>query len=176
MHIRIATSLDRDDVREVYLCAFPNGEKGIVSKLAVNLLLVETTPQIISMVAETGGAVVGHIAFSPVTITDNENLQGSILAPLGVKPDYQNRRIGSQLINSGVQLLLKKGVNILFVYGDPNYYSRFGFSTDTADLYIPPYRLQYSYGWQAITLNECNNLKSSVKISCVTSLCDPKLW
>lgn len=176
MYIRIATSLDRDDVREVHLRAFPKGEREIVSKLAINLLLEETTPQTISLVAETGGAVVGHVAFSPVTIDNNENLQGYILAPLGVKPDYQKRRIGSKLIESGMQQLLKVGVNILFVYGDPEYYSRFGFSADTADRYIPPYKLQYSYGWQAITLNECNNVKSSVKIACVTSLCDSELW
>lgn len=176
MHIRIATSLDRDDVREVHLCAFPKAEREIVSKLAINLLFEETTPQTISLVAETGGAVVGHVAFSPVAIDNNENLQGYILAPLGVKPDYQNRRIGSKLINSGIQQLLKMGVDILFVYGDPKYYSRFGFSADTADLYTPPYKLQYAYGWQAIILDECKNVKSSVKIACVTSLCDSELW
>ena len=176
MHIRIATSLDLDDIREVHLCAFPDGEREIVSKLAVNLLFEETNPQTISLVAETRGAVVGHVVFSPVTIDNNEDLQGYILAPLGVKPDYQKRHIGSKLIESGMQQLLKMGVSILFVYGDPEYYSRFGFRADTADRYIPPYKLQYSHGWQAITLNECKNVKSPVKIACVTSLNDPELW
>ena len=106
MSIRIATSLDRDDVRDVYLCAFPEGEREIVSELAINLLSERTTPQTISLVAETEGAVVGHVAFSPVTIDNNENLQGYILAPLGVKPDYQKRRIGSKLIESGIQQLI----------------------------------------------------------------------
>ncbi|MCK5102665.1 MAG: hypothetical protein KAR17_07615, partial [Cyclobacteriaceae bacterium] len=58
MHIRIATSLDRDDVRDVHLAAFAEGEREIVSKLAINLLSEETTPQTISLVAETEGAVV----------------------------------------------------------------------------------------------------------------------
>ncbi len=44
MHIRIATSLDRDDVRDVHLAAFADGEREIVSKLAINLLSEETTP------------------------------------------------------------------------------------------------------------------------------------
>lgn len=176
MSIRIATSLDRDNVRDVHLCAFPEGEREIVSKLAINLLSERTTPETISLVAETEGAVVGHVAFSPVTIHNNENLQGYILAPLGVKPDYQKRRIGSKLIESGMQQLLKMGVNILFVYGDPEYYSKFGFSTDVADRYTPPYKLQYPFGWQAIALNECSIAKSSVNIACVTSLCDPELW
>lgn len=109
MRIRIATSLDRDDVRGVHLCAFPEGEREIVSKLAINLLSEETTPQTIPLVAETEGAVVGHVAFSPVIIDNNENLQGYIMAPLGVKPDYQRLRIGSKLIESGIQQLLKMG-------------------------------------------------------------------
>ena len=176
MSIRIATSLDRDDVRDVHLCAFPEGEREIVSKLAINLLSERTTPQTISLVAETEGAVVGHVAFSPVTIDNNENLQGYILAPLGVKPDYQKRRIGSKLIEGGMQQLLKMGVNILFVYGDPEYYSKFCFSADVADRYTPPYKLQYPFGWQAIVLNECNIGKLSINIACVTSLCDPELW
>ena len=176
MRIRIATSLDRDDVRGVHLCAFPEGEREIVSKLAVNLLSEETTPQTISLVAETAGTVVGHVAFSPVTIDNNESLQGYILAPLGVKPDYQKRQIGSKLIENGVQQLLKTGVDILFVYGDPKYYSRFGFSADAAGRHPPPYQLQYPFGWQAIALNDGTIAKPSVKMTCVTSLCDPELW
>ena len=176
MSIRIATSLDRDAVRDVYLCAFPEGEREIVSKLAINLLSERTTPQTISLVAETKGAVVGHVAFSPVTIDNNEKLQGYILAPLGVKPDCQKRRIGSKLIESGMQQLIKTGINILFVYGDPEYYSKFGFSAGVADRYTPPYKLQYPFGWQAVTLNACNITKPSINIACVTSLCDPQLW
>jgi putative acetyltransferase len=176
MHIRIATSLDRDDVRDVHLTAFAESEREIVSKLAINLLSEETTPQTISLVAETEGAVVGHVAFSPVTIDNNENFQGYILAPLGVKPDYQKRRIGSKLIESGMQQLSRMGVDILFVYGDPKYYSKFGFSVDAAERYIPPYKLQYPFGWQGIALKECSTERSPIKIGCVTSLCDPALW
>lgn len=176
MHIRIATGLDRDDVHSVHWSAFAEGERQIVSKLAVNLLSEETTPQTISFLAETEGAVVGHVAFSPVTIGSNENFQGYILAPLGVKPDYQKRRIGSKLVESGMQQLSRMGVGILFVYGDPKYYGRFGFSVDAAERYIPPYRLQYPFGWQGIALNECSTGKSSIKIACVTSLCNPALW
>ena len=176
MHIRIATSLDRDDIRDVHLAAFAEGEREIVSKLAVNLLSEETTPQTISLVAETEGAVVGHAAFSPVTIGAKENCHGYILAPLGVKPDYQKRRIGSKLIECGMQQLSRMGVDILFVYGDPGYYSRFGFSADSAVRYTPPYRLQYPFGWQGIALKGRSTERSPIKITCVTSLCDPELW
>jgi putative acetyltransferase len=176
MNIRRATSLDRDAVPRVHLCAFPEGESEIVAKLALDLLFEKTTPPTISLVAETDDAIVGHIAFSPVIIDNHKNFQGYILAPLGVIPDYQKCRIGSKLIEYGIRLLSDMGVNVVFVYGDPKYYGRFGFSADAAHQYITPYRLQYPFGWQAIVLRECVIEKTPVAITCVTSLCDPKLW
>ena len=111
----MATSLDRDDVSRIHLCAFPEGEREIVSKLAINLLSEETTPQTISLVAETEGAVVGHVAFSPVTIDNHGNWQGYILAPLGVKPEYQRRGIGSKLINYLNNLCIQNKITLLEV-------------------------------------------------------------
>ncbi len=175
-HTRVATNLDRDDVREIHLCAFPEGEKQIVSTLAINLLSEETSPKTISLVAEAGGAVVGHIAFSPVTVNNNKSWKGYILAPLGVKPEYQKRQIGSKLIESGMERLSKMGVNVLFVYGDPKYYGKFGFNADLASGYPPPYELQHPFGWQAIILNEGVFIGSTVKISCVEPLKDAELW
>jgi putative acetyltransferase len=174
--IRVATSLDCEDVREIHLCAFPEGEKQIVSTLAVNLLSEETSPKTISLVAEADGAVVGHIALSPVTVNNNKNWRGYILAPLGVKPEYQKRQIGSKLIESSMERLSRMGVNVLFVYGDPKYYGKFGFNADLASGYSPPYELQYPFGWQAIILNEGVFTESTVKISCVDPLKDAELW
>ena len=45
------------------------------------------------------------------------------------------------------------GVNVVFVYGDPKYYGKFGFSAEVASAYSPPYELQYPFGWQAVALN-----------------------
>ena len=87
MHIRAATSHDRDHIHSTHWSAFDEGEREVVSKLAVNLLTEEAVPPITSLVAETEGVVVGHVAFSPVTINNNENFQGYIMAPLTVKPD-----------------------------------------------------------------------------------------
>jgi putative acetyltransferase len=176
MQIRIATSLDQDKIYSIHASAFPEGEREMVSKLAVNLLAEKTTPQTISLVAETDSDVVGHVAFSPVTIGSDENFQGYILAPLAVKADYQKQGIGSKLVKNGVEQLSKMGVDMLFVYGDPEYYGRFGFTADAAEFYAPPYKLEYPFGWQAIALNESAIRKSPVEIACVDSLCDPALW
>jgi putative acetyltransferase len=175
-YIRLATRCDREAVREIYLRTFPDGENQIVSTLAVNLLSEATSPDTISLVAESDGALEGHIAFSPVTIESGKNWQGYILAPLGVAPEYQRRGIGSRLVGNGMERLSSTGVNVLFVYGDPKYYGRFGFKADLASRYSPRYELQYPFGWQAIALNECNPEQENVSISCVASLSDPELW
>ncbi|MDH3762517.1 MAG: N-acetyltransferase [Gammaproteobacteria bacterium] len=176
MHVRVATGIDRGDIHSVNWSAFAESEREIVCRLAVGLLSEKSTPQTISLVAETEGNVVGHVAFSPVTIDNSENLQGYILAPLAVKPGFQKHGIGSKLVKSGMQQLSRMGVDILFVYGDPEYYGRFGFSAAVAEGFIPPYALQYPFGWQGIILNECSTVESPAKIACVTSLCDAALW
>ena len=156
--------------------AFPKGEGEVVAKLAVDLLSENTTPPTISLIAEVDDSVVGHVAFSPVVIEHNEDCQAYILAPLAVQPDYQRRRIGSALVEYGVQQLAAMGVNIVFVYGDPAYYGGFGFDADAAHDYTAPYPLQYPLGWQALVLNECAIEKAPVAIDCVSALRDPQLW
>ena len=144
--------------------------------LAVDLLDEVTDPETISLVTEVDGNLVGHIAFSPVTVDNSENWKGYILAPLGVRPEYQHRRIGSRLVESGMERLSGMGVNVLFVYGDPDYYGRFGFEAAAASQYSPPYELQYPFGWQAMILNEGVVAESTVKLSCAGPLDDPGLW
>ena len=150
--IRVATNLDCEDIRDVHLRAFPDGENKLVATLAANLLNEQTDPETIALVAKIGRDVVGHIAFSPVMADTNKNWLGYILAPLGVKTEYHKIGIGSILVESGIELLSKKPVNVLFVYGDPMYYGRFGFRAQVATKFIPPYELKYPFGWQARVL------------------------
>ena len=175
-HIREATSLDRADIYDAHLRAFPEVENQLVATLALNLLREETNPETIALVAETGGSVVGHIAFSPVTADTNKNWLGYILAPLGVRPEHRNSGAGSKLVEGGIELLSKNRVNVLFVYGDPKFYGRFGFRSDAATNFMPPYELKYPFGWQATVLHEGGSNEQAVKLSCVPSLRDPALW
>ena len=174
--IREATKLDREKILDIHIQAFETEEAKKVAALASNLLSEDTHPKTLINVAEINGKVVGHIAFSPVTFNSNKNLKGYILAPLGVKPEYQKRRIGSKLIKNGIEMLSREGVNVLFVYGDPKYYSKFGFNEKAAAKYTPPYKLQYPFGWLAITLDKANSTQDTVLLSCVDSLSDPTLW
>ncbi len=80
----------------------------------------------ISLVAEIDGKIVGHIAFSPVTISD-----GSIdwygLGPVSVQPEFQRQGIGKALILEGLSRLKALGAQGCILVGNPAYYNRFGF-------------------------------------------------
>ncbi len=80
----------------------------------------------LSLVAEAEGAIVGHVAFSPVTI-DGEELGWLGLGPVSVLPARQRQGIGSALIREGLAQLAGRGTQGIVLLGDPGYYARFGF-------------------------------------------------
>jgi putative acetyltransferase len=172
--IRLATPRDQQDIRAVHRAAFPESERDAIAGLAVALLEWNSTPPTLSLVAEAGSEVIGHVAFSPVFIDDAESWSGYILAPLAVEPAHQGKRIGTALVDSGIRQLA--GADVLFVYGDPDYYGRFGFDAATAATYQPPYALEYPFGWQALDLNPTGRTRPQGVLRCVEPLKDPTLW
>jgi putative acetyltransferase len=84
---------------------------------------------LVSLVATSAGEVVGHVAFSRLTIDTADGLVGGVaLAPVAVHPDHQDRGIGSELIRAGIGILEERGEQVILVVGNPAYYTRFGFS------------------------------------------------
>ena len=80
----------------------------------------------LSLVAEVDGKIVGHVAFSPVTIND-KSADWYGLGPISVIPELQKQGIGSKLIREGLSLLKKRGAKGCVLEGSPKYYQRFGF-------------------------------------------------
>ena len=83
----------------------------------------------LSLIAEQDELLLGHVAFSLVTINEIDK-QWYGLGPISVTPDLQGEGIGSALINEGLNILRGKGARGCALVGDPNYYSRFGFISD----------------------------------------------
>lgn len=80
----------------------------------------------ISLVAVVDEQVVGHIAFSPVTISDGSpGWYG--LGPVAVKPEFQRCGIGKALIERGLDELRRLAARGCVLVGEPEYYGRFGF-------------------------------------------------
>jgi putative acetyltransferase len=86
-----------------------------------------------SLVAEYGTQITGHILFSRMWIdTARDSVPAAALAPMAVAPPYQRQGIGGRLIRSGLDRLRKRGEEIVIVVGHPDYYPRFGFTTENA--------------------------------------------
>jgi putative acetyltransferase len=124
--IRAETSADIDAITEVTVAAFATlaisnrTEQFIIEALRAAKALT------ISLVAELGGRVVGHVAFSPVTISDGtRNWYG--LGPVSVLPEYQRQGIGKALIREGLSRLKAMNAQGCCLVGPPDYYKRFGF-------------------------------------------------
>ena len=83
----------------------------------------------ISLVVEEGGEILGHVAFSPVTI-DGAHGGWFGLGPISVKPERQRQGIGMALITKGLELLNAMGASGCALIGNPDIYSRVGFSSD----------------------------------------------
>lgn len=83
----------------------------------------------VSLVAEIDGRVVGHVAFSAISITDGTSGWYG-LGPVSVLPELQRQGIGTALINQGLEMLKTRGAKGCALVGDPNYYKRFGFRND----------------------------------------------
>lgn len=119
--IRAEEDEDLRAIAEVHRSAFPtDAEARLVDALrAANLLTG-------SFVAECEGTVVGHVAFSPVTV-DGQECGGLGLAPVAVRPTWQRQGIGTSLIESSLAVCLICGYHFVVVLGEPKYYGRFGF-------------------------------------------------
>jgi putative acetyltransferase len=84
----------------------------------------------LSLVAEADGTIVGHVAFSPVSLSDGSSGWYG-LSPISVDPARQGEGIGGKLIGEGLERLKALGATGCVLLGDPAYYSRFGFTPDT---------------------------------------------
>ena len=83
----------------------------------------------LSLVAVEDSLVVGHAAFSPVTVSrpDGSVLAGIGLGPMAVAPSLQRHGIGTRLARTGLERLRAAGHPFCVVLGHPDLYPRFGF-------------------------------------------------
>ena len=80
----------------------------------------------ISLVAVDQNQIVGHVAISPVSLSD-ATIGWYGLGPVSVSPSRQRKGIGSMLVGSALAALRRQGAQGCVVLGEPSYYSRFGF-------------------------------------------------
>src|SRR5215468_3983845 len=110
MRIRSEEPADVSAIRTVNQAAFETGAEADL----VDVLRGQATP-LISLVAEDGGAIVGHILFSPVTLDRHPDVRVMGLGPMAVMPARQRQGIGSALVRNGLDACKRIGVTAVVV-------------------------------------------------------------
>lgn len=137
--IRNETPDDIEAITEVTIAAFKtlpisqHTEQFIIEALRAAKALT------VSLVAEVDNRVIGHIAFSPVTLSDGTpNWYG--LGPVSVLPEYQRKGIGKALIEKGLSHIKDLKAQGCCLVGHPEYYKQFGFENVTGLVHegVPP--------------------------------------
>ncbi len=128
MDIREEKESDISAIFNVTKDAFKNHPIGPHTEHYIVNALREDNALTISLVAEIDGQVVGHIAFSSLTISDG-SCDWYALGPVSVQPKLQRQGIGQALVREGLSRLKALGAQGCVLVGEPAYYKRFGFKS-----------------------------------------------
>lgn len=124
--LRDATEEDLQAIVRLNDAAFGQADEGrIVESLHFD------GDNLLSLVAEQDGEILGHIQFFPIEcLFAREPARFAGLGPISVTPEAQKSGIGSALIKEGLSRLKADGMQRVFVLGHKDYYPRFGFSVE----------------------------------------------
>ncbi len=121
LQIRLEEAADHAGVRSLVEAAFGQPDE---ARLVREL---RGEPDVLSLVAERNGRLLGHVMFSPVTVDAPSPWDAVALAPLAVVPDVHGQGVGTALVKAGLDACRARGDSGCFVLGSSRYYSRFGF-------------------------------------------------
>jgi len=124
--IRSETDSDAKTIGDVTAAAFRTLEISNDTEQFIIEALRAAKALAISLVAEMDGEVIGHVAFSPVSISDG-SLGWYGLGPVSVLPAYQRHGVGKALIQEGLSRLKAMNARGCCLVGHPDYYRQFGF-------------------------------------------------
>ena len=168
-NIRKSRQADAAAILSLYPRSFPDED---LVPLVRELLMIPDTA--ISLIAMNDSELAGHAVLTLCSVAGN-NGGVALLGPVAVEPALQRQGVGTTLIRDGLRRMKETGVHLVCVLGDPAYYSRLGFVTES--LVEPPYPLpaEWAGAWQSQYLG--NSLTPDAGTLVVPSQWrDPALW
>lgn len=148
MRIRNEQPADAALIEALVMAAFAQAPHSAQTEHVIVNALRAAGALSVSLVAQEGGAILGHVAASPVSLSDGSTGWHGI-GPLAVAPPQQGRGIGSQLMRAALDALRGQGAAGCVLLGEPAYYARFGLAAHR-QLLLPGLPAQY---FQAIAFN-----------------------
>jgi putative acetyltransferase len=148
VEIRSETSADVQKIEALTAAAFLHAPHTSHTEQYIVNALRRAGKLSLSLVAEADGALMGHVAISPVSISGGSSGWFG-LGPISVLPQYQRQGIGSRLMREALYILRERGASGCVVLGEPAYYGRFGFQADP-NLVLPGVPPEY---FQAISFD-----------------------
>jgi len=164
---RASKPTDLPGLEALYPAAFPDED------LVALMRALTVEPDVLSLVLDQSGEIIGHVVFTPCRIADSRATL-ALLGPLAIHPHWQKQGLGGSLVREGLARLRKQGMAGALVLGDPGYYGRFGFVAEP-DI-APPYPLpdEWAGAWQSLALGDEPLSEGQLKVPTVWD--DPKLW
>ena len=176
MQIREALETDLNDVLQIERLAFGYDKE---ADLVRELLHDPSAKPLLSLLAFKKDRAVGHILFTPTRLSGTKDtVSTAILAPLAIVPDAQHQGVGGKLIKSGIAMLSRSGVDLVFVLGHPDYYPRFGFTPAGRLGFEAPYPIpdEHADAWMVQALRPEVVGTVSGKVICADALNKPEHW
>lgn len=174
--IREAVETDLNDVLQIERLAFGYEKE---ADLVRELLHDPSAKPVLSLLAFQKDRALGHILFTTAQLSGSQDSASIvILAPLAIVPDAQKQGIGGKLIEKGLELLSKSGVDLVFVLGHPEYYPRYGFKPAGNLGFEAPYPIPdvHANAWMVQALRSGVIGTVSGKVICADALDKPEHW
>jgi putative acetyltransferase len=163
-----------DAVLRVQRQAFEREDEAL---LVAGLLVDSTAQPSLSLLACSADRPIGHVLCTHVTLAGAPRaVAAAILAPLAVVPASQGQGVGRTLIAHSASLLAARGVQLLFVLGDPAYYTRHGFEPAIPHGLIAPYPILPEAAWMVRALEPGVLGPAKGTVACATALNKPEYW
>ena len=132
------------------------------------------TDDLFGFIATEQGQIVGCIFFTRLSFASP--VKAFMLSPVAVDTAHQGKGVGQKLIQFGIKRLRELGVNHIFTYGDPNYYSKVGFGHIPQEVAEAPFKLAHPEGWLGQSLDGGSLELPLGQAFCVEAFNDPQYW
>lgn len=167
-----------EEIKQLFTKVFSDSEgqtEGVlIGSLTYDIMTGTDAEDLYGFVATENQQIIGSIFFTRLSFQNGVN--AFLLSPVAIDTSCQGKGIGQKLINFGINQLKENAVKIVFTYGDPNFYSKVGFTQIGENIAKAPFTLTQPEGWlgQSLVSEEIEPIAGNS--SCVDAFNKPEIW